>query len=93
MRDSLDDFEAWNSGRNVTNAQKELRFVRDPFLREEGWQDKDPSEWEPAHDYGGDRVPIRLEVCAAAPSFPVLGATAVSATAVARTRARKPDAQ
>jgi len=62
MRDSLEDFEAWNSGPNITNACKELRFIRDPFLRPEGWQDKDPSEWVPAHDYGGNRTPIRLEV-------------------------------
>ena len=49
---------------------QELRFVRDPFLRPEGWQDKDPSEWVPAHDYGGNRIPIRLEVCAAFLSCP-----------------------
>ena len=62
MSDSLDDFEAWNSGKNITNASRELRFVRDPFLRPEGWQAKDPSEWVPAYDYGGNRTPIRLEV-------------------------------
>ena len=48
---------------------QELRFVRDPFLRPEGWQDKDPSEWVHAYDYGGNRTPIRLEVGKASLSF------------------------
>ena len=61
-QDALDDFEAWNSGKNVTNSSKELDFVFDPYEKTEGWQEKDPEEWEPKHDYGGNRTPIRLEV-------------------------------
>ena len=53
-------------------AFQELRFVMDPFELPEGWQDTDPSTWELALDFGGNRFPIRLEVCAAFPSFPAL---------------------
>ena len=61
-KDSLDDFEAWNSGRNVTNSSKELDFVMDPFEPSEGWQEQDPEDWKPKHEYGGNRIPIRLQV-------------------------------
>jgi hypothetical protein len=37
--DSNDEFEAWNSGKNVTNSSKELDFVMDPFESPEGWQE------------------------------------------------------
>ena len=46
--------------------------MMDPFELPEGWQDTDPSTWKPALDFGGNRIPIRLEVCAAFPSFPAL---------------------
>ena len=36
-KDSLDEFEAWNSGRNITTANKELDFVMDPF----GFRDRE----------------------------------------------------
>jgi len=26
------------------------------------WQEQDPEEWTPKHEYGGHRTPIRLEV-------------------------------
>jgi hypothetical protein len=60
--DSNDDFEAWNSGKNVTNSSKELDFVVDPFDHFEGWQEQDLKDWKPKHQYGGKRIPIRLEV-------------------------------
>jgi len=62
LKDALDDFEAWNSGRNVTNSSKELDFVMDPFEPSEGWQEQDPEDWKPKHEYGGNRIPIRLQV-------------------------------
>ena len=75
-RDSNEEFEAWNSGRNVTTPKKELDFVMDPYgfkhrereARAQGlrdnkdWQEQDPEEWTPKHEYGGHRTPIRLEV-------------------------------
>ena len=61
-KDSLDDFEAWNSGKNITNSSKELDFVMDPFEPSEGWQEQDPEDWKPKHEYGGNRIPIRLQV-------------------------------
>ena len=61
-KDSLDDFEAWNSGINITNSSKELDFVVEPFETPQGWQDQDPDDWKPKHEYGGKRIPIRLEV-------------------------------
>ncbi len=60
--DSNDEFEAWNSGKNVTNSSKELDFVVDPFDHFEGWQEQDPKDWKPKHQYGGKRILIRLEV-------------------------------
>lgn len=61
-KDSLDDFEAWNSGKNITNSSKELDFVVEPFETPQGWQGQDPEDWKPKHEYGGNRIPIRLEV-------------------------------
>jgi hypothetical protein len=61
-KDSLDNFTAWNSGPNETNSSKELDFVMDPFEITEGWQEQDPEYWKPKHDYGGNRIPMRLEV-------------------------------
>ena len=61
-KDSLDDFEAWNSGKNITNSSKELDFVVEPFETPQGWQDQDPKDWTPKHEYGGKRIPIRLQV-------------------------------
>jgi hypothetical protein len=61
-KDSLDSFTAWNSGPNITNSSKELDFVVEPFETPEGWQDQDPKDWKPKHEYGGNRIPIRLEV-------------------------------
>ena len=26
------------------------------------WQEQDPKDWKPKHEYGGNRYPIRLEV-------------------------------
>ena len=26
------------------------------------WQEKDPKDWKPKHEFGGERNPIRLEV-------------------------------
>jgi hypothetical protein len=26
------------------------------------WQEKDPEDWKPKHEFGGNRTPIRLEV-------------------------------
>ena len=46
--------------------------MKAPFVLQKGWQDTDPSKWKPADDFGGNRIPIRLEVCAAFPSFPAL---------------------
>ena len=34
----------------------------DPYERPEGWQDLDPAEWKPRYEYGGNRIPIRIEV-------------------------------
>jgi hypothetical protein len=58
--DSFVPFDAWNSGKNTTTAQKEWDFVCDPFISVS--TDKRPSEWEERHDYGGNRSPIRLQV-------------------------------
>jgi hypothetical protein len=65
-QDSNDTFEAWNSGLNVTTPKKELDFVMDPYgfkgCVEKDWQEQDPKDWKPIHEYGGKRNPIRLEV-------------------------------
>jgi len=65
-KDSNDEFEAWNSGKNVTTPKKELDFVMDPFgfkhSDNKDWQEKDPKDWKPKHEFGGKRTPIRLEV-------------------------------
>ena len=60
--DSEDAFTAWNSGPNETNCIKEWHFVVDPFEDTPGWQDLSPEEWTPRYKYGGNRIPIRLEV-------------------------------
>jgi hypothetical protein len=62
FKDALDNFDSWNSGKNVTNSSKELDFVMDPFEPSEGWQEQDPEDWKPKHEYGGNRIPIRLQV-------------------------------
>ena len=59
-KDSLDPFEAWNSGKNTTTAEKEWDIVCDPYTSVS--QNKSPSEWEQKHEYGGNRSPIRLQV-------------------------------
>jgi hypothetical protein len=60
--DSSDKFEAWNSGKNITTAQKEWDFVYDPYKSESVSKNTRPIEWEERHDYGGNRSPIRLQV-------------------------------
>ena len=60
--DSGDAFTAWNSGPNETNCIKEWHFVVDPFEDTPGWQDLSPEKWTPRYEYGGNRIPIRLEV-------------------------------
>jgi hypothetical protein len=60
--DSLEIFEAWNSGHNKTSARVEWDFVVNPFGRDSMSKDTPPSEWKPKHAYGGKRIPIRLEV-------------------------------
>ena len=60
--DSHVEFEAWNSGKNVTTPAKEFDFVVKPFKPGSARPDKPPSEWELNHEYGGRRSPIRLEV-------------------------------
>ena len=60
--DSLDEFEAWNSGPNRTFSAKEFDFVADPFKHESISEGTSPSEWVPRHEYGGGRFPIRLQV-------------------------------
>ena len=60
--DSREDFEAWNSGKNVTTPEKEIAFVISPFKSESVSKDSPPQQWEKTHDFGGDREPIRLEV-------------------------------
>ena len=62
--DSGDAFTAWNSGPNETNCIKEWHFVVDPFEDTPGWQDLSPEEWTPRFEYGGNRIPIRVQVCA-----------------------------
>jgi len=59
FKDSRDDFKA---GPNFTNSSKELDFVMDPYETTEGWQEQDPEDWKLKHEYGGNRIPIRLEV-------------------------------
>jgi hypothetical protein len=48
-KDSNDEFEAWNSCRNVTTPKKELDFVMDPYgfkhSDKPDWQEKDPKDW------------------------------------------------
>ena len=45
---------------------QELDFVMDPYgfkhSDNKDWQEQDPEEWTPKHEYGGHRTPIRLEV-------------------------------
>ncbi len=60
--DSTQIFEAWNSGSNHTFPAKEWDFVVEPHKPESMSKDKHPSEWEPKHEYGGKRTPIRLQV-------------------------------
>ena len=62
-KDSNDEFEA---GKNITTPKKELDFVMDPYgfkhSDNKDWQEKDPKDWKPKHEFGGERNPIRLEV-------------------------------
>ena len=58
--DSREEFEAWNSGKNVTTPEKEIAFVISPFKSVS--KDSPPEQWEKTHHFGGDREPIRLEV-------------------------------
>jgi len=58
--DSLDSYDAWNSGKNTTTPKKEWFFVNDPYKSVS--KNKSPSEWEPRHEFGGNRRPIRLQV-------------------------------
>ena len=59
--DSREEFEAWNSGKNVTMPEKEIAFVVTPFKSVS--KDVPPEKWEKTHDdFGGGREPIRLEV-------------------------------
>ena len=60
--DSGDAFTAWNSGPNETNCIKEWHFVVGPFKDTPGWQDLSPEAWTPRYEYGGNRIPIRVEV-------------------------------
>ena len=61
--DSQEEFEAWNSGKNVTTPQKEWDFVVEPFDPASVCAGTLPANWEPKHaDYGGNRAPIRLQV-------------------------------
>ena len=61
--DSREEFEAWNSGKNVTTPQKEWDFVVEPFDPKSVRADASPAKWKPKHaDYGGNRAPIRLPV-------------------------------
>ena len=60
--DSHDEFESWNSGRIFTCPATEWDFVVAPFKLESVSKHSPPSAWEPQHDYGGGRVPIRPEV-------------------------------
>jgi hypothetical protein len=64
---SNDIFRAWISGpssivSNKTFPAKEWDFVVEPYEKESISRDKPPSEWKPKHEYGGKRIPIRLEV-------------------------------
>jgi hypothetical protein len=43
---------------------QEWYFVADPFEDTHGWQDLSPEEWTPRFEYGGNRIPIRVQVCA-----------------------------
>ena len=63
-KDSLDNFEAWNSGLTVMNSSKELDFVLEPFETPEGWQDQDPKDWKPKHEY--EAGPWSTMVCCCA---------------------------
>jgi len=61
--DSQQEFEAWNSGKNVTTPQKEWDFVVEPFFSVSVCAGTSPADWTRKHvDYGGSRAPIRLQV-------------------------------
>jgi hypothetical protein len=60
--DSRTEFEAWNSGKNVTHPSKEWDFVVEPFETASVSRDKSPQDWRPKCPYGGGRKPIRLQV-------------------------------
>ena len=49
---------------NVFCVLQEWYFVADPFEDTQGWQDLSPEEWTPRFEYGGNRIPIRAQVCA-----------------------------
>jgi Ca2+-binding EF-hand superfamily protein len=61
-KDSVEIFEAWNSGSNKTFPAKEWDFAVEPFEQESISEDKHPSQWKLKHTYGGKRSPIRLQV-------------------------------
>ena len=42
---------------------QEWYFGADPFEDTHGWQDLSPEEWTPRFEYGGNRIPIRVQVC------------------------------
>ena len=61
-QDSMDVFTAWNSGENKTFAKKEWDFVVQPFQPGSVCAEESPRQWRPAHDYSGNRFPIRFQV-------------------------------
>ena len=48
--DSHVEFDAWNSGKNITTPAKELDFVMEPFEPGSVCPDKPPSERKPKHN-------------------------------------------
>jgi hypothetical protein len=62
LDDSRVEFEAWNSGRNVTCSAREWEYVVEPFVTASIRRDTSPRDWQPKHSYGSGRTPMRLEV-------------------------------
>jgi hypothetical protein len=53
---------------------------------EKDWQEQDPRDWKPKHEYGGNRNPIRLEVFMHALSATEEGESGSAGTKSAATR-------
>jgi hypothetical protein len=54
--------EGLDSGSSSTKTSNPVPREEDCVNCPKDWQEQDPKDWKPKHEYGGNRTPIRLEV-------------------------------